>query len=227
MRICTAVAASLVVFSSLSIAAPAAQNAQATASTPQLQAVLNGMDKTAATFKTIECKFVWDTYTAAVDDHAVENGTIYFRRLGPKNVEMAAQVDAPDSEHVLYSDGVVRIYRPNMGEQRYNAGKNKAEFESFLILGFGGSGHDLTDKFDVQYAGTEAVQGVNAAKLVLTPKEEQVAKTFSQIILWIDPARGISVQQKFIQPRSGDYKLAKYSDIQVNGRLPKNAFNAK
>jgi outer membrane lipoprotein-sorting protein len=63
--------------------------------------------------------------------------------------------------------------------------------------------------------------------LLLTPKDEQVLKMFSQIILWIDTSRGISVQQKFIQPKSGDYRLAKYSDIRINQKLPDDTFKIK
>ena len=101
---------------------------------------------------------------------------------------------------------------------QYSPGKNKADFESFLVLGFGGSGHDLAKSFDVNYAGMEQVQGVNAAKLELTPKSQRVKSMFSTITLWIDPARGVSVQQKFQEP-SGDYRLAKYSNIQMNQKI--------
>jgi outer membrane lipoprotein-sorting protein len=44
--------------------------------------------------------------------------------------------------------------------------------------------------------------------------------------LWIDPARGVSVQQQFFEP-TGNYRLAKYSDIQINQKLPDNAFKLK
>ena len=36
------------------------------------------------------------------------------------------------------------------------------------------------------------------------------ATPYSQIFLWIDLDRGVSVQQQFLQPQ-GDYRLAKYS----------------
>ena len=48
----------------------------------------------------------------------------------------------------------------------------------------------------------------------------------ARILLWIDPARGVSVQQQFFEP-SGDYRLAKYSDIQINQKLPDNVFKLK
>jgi hypothetical protein len=47
------------------------------------------------------------------------------------------------------------------------------------------------------------------------------------IFLWIDLQKGISVQQKFISPQD-DYRLAKYSDILVNGKkIPDDVFKLK
>ena len=67
---------------------------------------------------------------------------------------MAADIKKPSPKYVLFSNGVVKIYDhvPGGIDQvtEYNAGKNKAEFESFLVLGFGGAGHDLEKSFDVK-----------------------------------------------------------------------------
>jgi outer membrane lipoprotein-sorting protein len=193
------------------------------ASNSQLEPVLVSMDKAASSFKTVECTFQWDQFTKVVNDTDRQNGTIYFRRTG-NGVEMAAHIEKPDAKIVVFSDGLVRIYQPKIDtEQQFNASKNRQQFESFLVLGFGGRGHDLDKNFDVQYGGNEQVDGVNTAKLMLTPKDPGVKNMFNSIILWIDPARGISIQQKFLQP-SGDYRLAKYSDVKTNQKLPDNAF---
>ncbi len=47
------------------------------------------------------------------------------------------------------------------------------------------------------------------------------------IVLWIDPARGISVQQQFFFGSSGDFRLARYSEIKVNERIPDAVFKLK
>ncbi|MGZ4787272.1 MAG: LolA family protein [Terriglobales bacterium] len=188
-----------------------------------LEKVLNAMDKQAATFKNAKADFVWDQYTKVVDDHDLQQGTIYFRRSGKGDLQMAADIKQPP-KYVLFSNGVVKVYDRSLDQvTEYNSGKNKADFESFLVLGFGGSGHDLEKSFDVKYAGTEPVSGVNAAKLELTPKSQKVRNMFDHIILWIDPARGISVQQQFID-RDGNYRLAKYKNIVLNGNVPDNVF---
>jgi outer membrane lipoprotein-sorting protein len=49
---------------------------------------------------------------------------------------------------------------------------------------------------------------------------------FQSITLWIDPARGIPVQQRFDEP-SGDYRITKYSNIRINQKLSNDAFKLK
>jgi outer membrane lipoprotein-sorting protein len=130
-----------------------------------LESVLNSMDKAAADFRTAQTDFVWDQYQKVVDEHDLQKGTMYFRRQG-SDVQMAADITTPDKKYVLFSGGMVSVYVPKAGQvTEYLAGKNKADFETFLVLGFGGRGHDLAKSFDVKYAGMEQVQGVNVQQL--------------------------------------------------------------
>jgi outer membrane lipoprotein-sorting protein len=191
-----------------------------------LESVLASMDKAAATFRSAQCDFVWDQYQKVVDDHDYQKGTMYFRRQG-NDVQMAADITSPAKKYVLFTGDLVSVYQPSIEQvTQYNPGKNKADFESYLVLGFGGSGRDLEKSFDVKFAGMEQVQGVNGAKLELTPKAQRVRSMFATITLWIDPARGVSVQQMFQEP-SGDYRLAKYSNIQLNQKIPGDVFKLK
>lgn len=198
-------------------------HAQANAS---LEKVLGQMDKAAANFHSTEASFVWDQYQKVVDESDTQKGKVYFRRNG-NETQMAAELTDPDTKFVLFTNGKVEVYQPKIDQvTTYDAGKDRASFESFLVLGFGGGGHDMLKSFDVTYLGTEKLNGLDTIKLKLVPKSPKVRNMFSQIILWIDPARGVSVQQQLFEP-SGDYRLAKYSDIQLNQKLPDTAFRLK
>lgn len=193
---------------------------------PELEKILDQMDKTALAFRSTQTDFIWDQYQKVVDETDTQKGKVYFRRSGDET-QMAADIEEPDKKYVLFSDSKVQIYQPRIDQITvYNAGKNRAEFESFLVLGFGGSGHDLLKSFDVKYLGTEKIDDVTAAKLDLTPKSQKVRNTFAHIVLWIDPARGVSVQQQLFEP-SGDYRLAKYSSIELNQKVPDSVFKIK
>lgn len=202
-----------------------------------LDAVLKKMDAVAATFHSTQAEFEWDTYEKVIDEvDDVETGTIYYRKNG-NNIEMMAEVkkagptlqaQKPEPKSVLFSQGKVRMYQPKVNQvTEFDLGKNHSDFESYVVLGFGGSGQDLLKAFNVTYVGQETIGGIATAKLKLEPKSAKVRNTYSQIFLWIDPSRGISVQQQFFQPQ-GDYRLAKYSDIQVNGKkIPDEVFKLK
>jgi outer membrane lipoprotein-sorting protein len=191
-----------------------------------LQTALNLMDRTAATLRTVETDFTWDDYQRVVNDHDYEKGMMYFSRSG-KDVEMSAEIKQPAPKFVLFKGGTVRIYEPRIDQVTlYNVGKNKADFEAFLVLGFGGAGRDLARNFEVRYAGSEPVAGVTTYKLELIPKTASARNTFPLITLWIDADRGIAVQQRFDEG-AGNYRLAQYSNIRLNQKLPDGVFTLK
>ena len=188
--------------------------------------VLADMDTASKNFRSAEASFVWNQYQKVIDETETQTGKIYFRRQNGE-IQMAADISEPDKKYILYSGGKVQVYQPKIDQvTEYNPGKNRSDLESFLVLGFGGSGHDLLKSYEVKSLGTETINGTEAAKLELIPKSPRLRNNIARILLWIDPARGVSVQQQFFEP-SGDYRLAKYSDIQVNQKLSDNAFKLK
>jgi outer membrane lipoprotein-sorting protein len=196
-----------------------------------LDAVLQKMDTAAASFRTTQAEFEWDRYEKVINEvDDIQSGTIYYRRVGKeanKNIEMKADIVKPDRKYVLFSEGKIRMYLPKPDQVTvYDSGKNRSDYETYLVLGFGGSGQDLRKAFDVTYLGSETISGVATAKLQLIPKSEKVRGTFKQILLWIDLERGISVQQQFFEPQ-GDYRLAKYSSIRINEKIPDEVFKLK
>ncbi len=191
-----------------------------------LDCVLKKMDAAAASFRSLQADFVWDQYQKVVDETDTQKGTVSYRRAG-NAVEMMAEVKSPDQKFVLYKDGMLQVYQPKIDQvMEYSTGGNRGEIESYLVLGFGGSGEDLRKSFDVTYQGDETVGSTSTAKLQLVPKSEKLRANFSQIVLWIDVSRGISVQQKFLQP-GGDYRVAKYSDIRMPAKVGNDTFRLK
>jgi outer membrane lipoprotein-sorting protein len=192
---------------------------------PNLQKALSAMDTAAANFHSAQADFVWEQYFKVVNDRDSQKGTVYYRKSG-KEIQMMADITDPPKS-VLFSEGKVQVYEPKLKRvTSYEAGKNRDAVESFLVLGFGGSGRDMLKSFDAKYLATETVGDVSAMKLELVPKSDRVRNIFATIWLWIDPARGISVQQQFFEP-SGDYRLAKYSNLKLNQKIPDSAFKLK
>ena len=202
-----------------------------------LDAVLKTMDTAAAKFQNVQADFEWDSYEKVIDEvDEIQTGTIYYRRNG-KDIEMMAAVKMagsdpaklkPEVKYVLFSNGKISMYQPKPDQVTvYDLGKNRVDFESYVVLGFGGSGQDLVKAFDVTYDGAKTVDGVATGELQLIPKSDKVRNNYNKILLWIDLEKGISVQQQFFSPQ-GDYRLTKYSKTQLNEKkIPDEVFKLK
>ncbi len=192
---------------------------------PTLDDVLRKLDETASTFRSLQANFVWDQYEKVVDDHDIQKGTVYYRRNG-QNVEMMAEVKEPAQKFVLYKNGKLQVYQPTIDQvMEYSAGSNRSDIESYLVLGFGGSGQDLKKSFDVTLLGEQNVDGVQTAELQLVPKSDKMRNNISRMWLWVDMNRGISVQQQLFQ--GNDYRLAKYSAIKMPAKIGNDVFQLK
>lgn len=191
------------------------------------EAVLAKMDQTAANFRTAQASFTWTMFNSVVNDVAdKQTGKIYFAHSG-NEIKMAADILTPDKKEVVFAGGSIEIYQPKLDTKDvYAAGTHREEFETFLVLGFGNSGAEMRKSFDIKYGGEERIDGVNTARLELIPKAENIRQRFPQILLWIDLARGVSVQQKLIEANES-YRLATYSDIQLNQKVPDRVFRLK
>ena len=190
-----------------------------------LECVLKKMDDAAVNFHTTQADFTWDQYQKVVDEHDLQKGTVYYRREG-NQTEMMAAIKEPDAKFVLYREGKLQVYQPKIEQVMVYATGNHSEIESYLVLGFGGSGQELAKSFDVSYLGDETVEGIATAKLQLIPKSEKFRNNVAKIVLWIDLNRGISVQQEFLQSQ-GDSRLAKYSGVRVNAKISNDVFQLK
>jgi outer membrane lipoprotein-sorting protein len=209
---------------------------QASTDPVTLDTVLKKMDTVAANFHTTQANFEWDTYQKVIDEvDDVEKGVVYYRRTG-KGVEMMAVVKEagtsaaalkPEPKYVLFAGEKIRMYQPKLDQvTEFDLGKAHSDWESYVQLGFGGSGQDLKKNFEVSYEASETIDGVNTARLRLVPKSEKVRNTYGKIFLWVDLDRGISVQQKLFTPQD-DYKLAKYFNIKINEKIPEDDFKLK
>lgn len=193
---------------------------------PTLDSVLKKMDEASAHFEAAQADFTFDQYQKVVDEHDIQKGTVYYRRNG-QQIEMMAEFKEPERKYVLYKEGKLQVYQPKIEQvMEYSTGQNRDQVESFLVLGFGGSGEDLKKSFDVSYQGEETIDNIPTAKIHLIPKNEKTRANFPEIILWIGLNNGISVQQKLMQAQ-GDSRLAKYSGINLHPKIGNDVFKLK
>lgn len=217
-------------FLALPLAAFAAKPpAQAAGSS--LQTILNQLDAASAKFKSVQANVHYDNYTRAVKDHDLHGGTLYVERASGGDrmgaVDFGASGDKPVA--ILNYDGsVLHNYTAGTNQDDiFKAGDNKAKYQSFLTLGFGGSGKALSQGWNINDGGSETLSDgsgqVKTEKLDLVPKDPSVANIFKQVTIWIDPVRGISLKQIFYAP-NGDTRTAEYTNIKLNGSIDKKPY---
>jgi outer membrane lipoprotein-sorting protein len=188
--------------------------------------VLAEMDSASAKFQSTQADFKWDVLQSVVDEHDIQSGTVYFQRHGD-STSMAAYIKQPAEKTVFFNGSMLSLVQPEIKQETlFSAGSNRGQYESFLTLGFGGSGKDLQTNWTVTCQGMGPIDGTQTAKLDLKPKQQSVANMFSHVTVWIDPARSLGLKQIFYEP-SGDNRTATYTAIKYNEKIPADIFKPK
>ncbi len=189
----------------------------AAAQSQDVNAILARMDQAAPAFRGMSADVQMKTFTAIIGDTTVENGTLKMQRL--KNEGVRAVLDfsgQTDAREIAFLGKIVRIYYPNLKTyQDYDVGKNTDVLNQFLLLGFGSSGKELSQSYDITPDGSEKIAGRDTTKLLLVPKEQKVKEHLSKIEIWIPDNASYPVQQQFFEP-SGNYRIVTYTNIKIN-----------
>jgi outer membrane lipoprotein-sorting protein len=193
------------------------------------QKVLRRLDIAAATFHNTCADFQFDTEQIdPVPDTDIQKGTVYYQRAGAA-FKMAAHISEANKKPVTrvytYSGGLLTFFDKSANQvTRFS---KAGQFESYLELGFGASGKELEEKWEITYLGSEIIDGVKTEKLELVAKDPEVRKNLAKVTIWIDPERAVSLRQRFDQNRS-TYRICTYTRFRINQpSLPADAFTFK
>lgn len=179
----------------------------------RLQNTLKRLDTTSATFTSAQATFHKELYNALVKDTTSQDGSVYSTRSKAGTTQMGVRIDGPGARIVELKNGVIRDYNPAL--KCFDTVQASGKLDSFLTLGFGGSGKDLARTWAVTDAGPETISGMKVEKLILVPKEITIKNNIVRVALWMDLDRGVSIKQLFEFP-SHDTQTAVYSGIRLN-----------
>lgn len=209
-------------FAQITIAAvfvSAATAAAHAATDPALDKVLRQLDASSTKFQSAEADLQWDNYEKIVRETTSQYGKTYFLRKGGTidvGITLAQKQGAAPTKYIHFADGKGDMYDAVAKKVTgFSAGENRSRVESFLALGFGGSGKDIEKSYNVTLQGMEPVDGVPTAKLDLVPKDPETAQTFNHITMWIDASRDIPLKQITYTPE-GDTRTAFYRNVRYN-----------
>jgi outer membrane lipoprotein-sorting protein len=192
-----------------------------------LASVLAKLDAAAQDFHTTTATFEFDSIqTDPVPDTDVQKGLAYYQRNGTA-FQMAGHINEhnnhPNAKIYIISHGVLRISDTGK-EADAKTITQASKYEGYFMLGFGASGSQLAEKWDIKYLGQEKIDGVLTDKLELVAKDPTVRKNIVKVTAWMDTTRAVSLQVIFDEGQGQSY-VCHYTDIKVNQPLPKTAFD--
>jgi len=191
-----------------------------------LNSVLQRLDAAAKNFHSTSADVELDTIqTDPIPDTDVQTGTAYYERKG-SSFEMSAHFrthnNGPSQKIYMFSHGVFRISDTGK-ESDAKTYANISKYQGYLMLGFGASGKELQEKWDMKYLGTEKIDGVTTDKLELVAKDPTIRKNIPKVTIWLDTAHAVSLKQSYDEGEGQTYRCH-YTNIKVNQPLPGNAF---
>lgn len=194
-----------------------------------LSSVLRKLDVAAAKFHSTSADFEFDSVqTDPIPDTEKQTGKVYYERKG-KAFDMGIHIETdngrPVPKVIVVSGGTFKMYEALTNQ--VTTSRKVSKYEDYLALGFGASGKELAQKWNIKYLGSETMPGgVKVDKLELVAKDPSVLKLFRKVTIWIDPERGVSLEQVFDEGE-GQSRTCTYSNIKVNESLPRDAFTFK
>ncbi len=195
-----------------------------------LNRVLTQLDAAAAKFHSAKADFQWDQFERVVESTDTQAGVIYYEGSGPAArvaIDIETADGQPSKKTIVYSGGVLQFFQPQIDQLTvFHADDKQGQYESYLTLGFGGSGSDLKKSWDIAYRGMESIDGVQTAKLDLVSKEASVRANFSHVTIWVDPTRAVSLKQILYEP-SGDTRTSYFRNIEYNKKISASVFKIK
>ncbi|MGH9589514.1 MAG: LolA family protein [Terracidiphilus sp.] len=212
----------------LCLPAQSAQAADNSNTAGKLQQVLQQLDASAKNFHSSSADFEFQNIqTEPVPDTDTMTGSVYFEHRGDA-VRMTAHVKQrngqPYGSVYTYTNGVFQLYDQQLNQvTKYQSSANLA---GYISLGFGASGKELQDEYEIAWLGQETIDGVKTDKLQLIPKDQKARNLFPKITIWIDPTRDVNLKQVFDEGQ-GLSRVCTYSNIRMNRSIPSSDFSFK
>jgi outer membrane lipoprotein-sorting protein len=175
------------------------------------------MDRAAATFKGCTADVVKINHLAIIDTgDEKQTGTIAVRKLTPHTFQLLEKF-LPDGEQVELNGTRVQIYHPRTNTVNSDdlGKKYHGLMEEVMLIGLGGTSKDLLEGYQVSLGASETVGGQAATKLILIPKDPQLAQNFPKFEVWYSDTTGIAVQQKWYQKGYADYYIQTYANMKI------------
>ncbi len=204
--------------------APSAQQAGRPQTADQL---LERMGTVGKSFRSFEANFTQRQYIAVLKEFDnPESGLFQYARAKDGSALLRQETKTPGVRILTIKGGIATIYQPKINQASIiSLGENKDKAE-YLALGLGQTPGKLRETFDMEFQGTETIDGAACSVMVLKPKSSATAAFFSSFTLWIKNSTNVPIQQKLQEP-NGNYLLVKFVGEKLNAPIAGSQFEQK
>lgn len=196
----------------------------ALASGESLDTILTRMDAAAKTSNSFSADLVWRHFTKSINDTDEQSGSLKLKRE-TNRVIGRLDVDKPNLFTWHFMGDTWEKYVPKAKElQVYKVSKISKSSDQMLLTIFGLTSATVKKNYDATAGSEEMVNGIQATRLELIPKDKKIKEYIAKVELWIPVGKTYAVQQRATQP-NGDFDLQIYNDAKLNPPLPASAFD--
>ena len=199
------------------------EGVERTEAPPNLESVLENMDRRGGNLRSMSAKIFQKKWTDILEEFdQEERGEFHFLR-DDEAIRLRRDITEPGLSTLLINDGKGIFYQPLLKQaNRYDLGARKDRAE-FLLLGFPSQQEALRKAYAIRWPGPEMIGDRQTYALELTPRSGKVSAFFSRIVLWVDGRLWVPIQQKLVEP-TRDYLLIRFEDVRLNLDLPASRF---
>ena len=196
----------------------------ALAPAPDLTQTLAQLDASSARFNSAEAKVHRESYSALLRSvDSTQDGSLYVLHGKDGKTQMGLRTEGDNARIVEYKNGTLKDFIP--ASKCYNT-VVKQGIDTYLSIGFGGSGKALQAAWEITDQGSEVMDNTKVEKLELIPKDPAVKANFTHVTLWIDLEKDVTVKQVFHAP-TGDTNTAIYTARRVNQKIDTHPYEIK
>ena len=189
---------------------------QTTLAAADLPTVLSRMNAASTQYQGMTAKIRWVKYTKLVDDTDVESGDVWVKKDPKGPVQLRIAFTEPVRKQIRVEETTVELFNEAINQiEEYDLKANGNQLYEGLLLGYGVSGDDLKQRYDIKIAAEESIDGQPAVKLAMIPKNEEDRLAGKSVEMWISTQSWQPLQQKALE-HSGDYRLVSYSGVKIN-----------
>jgi len=188
--------------------------AQKTATAEQQNAVIEKITAASKNMQTLVCNFTQTREMTILNEKIVSSGKMYYRNDNRLRWEYS------DPFNALIINGKQMGMLTAKGKTAVSGGMAYLFKGISEVMMNGISGKNLTDKkrFDIQIYILE-----NTCNVILTPKQAQMKKAFSQIIITFGTKDYLAQKVEMKEP-SGNITTIQLTEKQINTKIPDDLF---